>query len=48
VQDLTELCDRIVRAAECVTIETFANTWRETEYRLDVCRATNGTQTETL
>jgi len=40
--NVNELRDRISRAAECVTNEMFASTWRETEYRLDVCRATNG------
>jgi len=34
------LRDRIVRAAECVTNEILAITWRETEYHLDVCHAT--------
>jgi len=29
---------RIIRAAECVTSEMFISIWRETEYRLDVCR----------
>jgi hypothetical protein len=36
-------CVAIVGASECITNEMLANTWRETEYRLDVCRATNGT-----
>jgi hypothetical protein len=30
------------RAADCVTNEMFSGTCPETEYRLDVCRATNG------
>jgi hypothetical protein len=42
IQHVTQLCDRIVRAAECVTSEKLASTWRETEYCLDGCRATNG------
>jgi hypothetical protein len=42
VQNVNELRDRIVRAAECVTKEMHVSTWRETEYRLDMCRATNG------
>jgi hypothetical protein len=39
---VNELRDRTVRAAECVTNEMSASTWRETEYRLDVCRVTDG------
>jgi hypothetical protein len=31
----------MVRVAERVTNETLASIWRETEYRLDMCRATN-------
>jgi hypothetical protein len=38
---VNELLDRTVRAAECVTNEIFVSTWRETEYRLDACRAIN-------
>jgi len=40
---MNELRDRIVRAAECVTGKMLSNTWRGTEYRIDVCRATNAT-----
>jgi hypothetical protein len=40
MQNVNELRDRIVRAAECITNEMFSSTWPETEYRLDVCRAT--------
>jgi hypothetical protein len=46
VQNVKEMRDKIVRAAECVTIEMFASTWPETEYRLDVCRATEGAHIE--
>jgi len=42
VQNVSELSDRIVRAVEGVTNEMVATIWRETEYRLDVYRATNG------
>jgi hypothetical protein len=41
LQNVIDFRDRIVTAAECVTNEMFVSTWRETEYRLDVCRATN-------
>jgi len=36
----------IVRAAECITNEMLASTCPETEYHLDVCRATNGAHIE--
>jgi hypothetical protein len=36
MQNMKDLHDRIVRAAECVTNEMLASTWRETEYRLEV------------
>jgi len=39
---MNEFRDRIVRVAEFVTNAMLASTWRETEYRLDMCRATNG------
>jgi hypothetical protein len=42
VQSSDQLRDRIVRAAERVNNEMLANTWWETECRLNVCRATNG------
>jgi hypothetical protein len=34
--------ERNVRAAKYVTNKTFVNTWRHTEYRVEVCRAING------
>jgi hypothetical protein len=43
---VSELCDKIVRVAEYVTNEMLANTWHETEYCFDVCRATNGVHIE--
>jgi hypothetical protein len=43
---MKEMRDRIVRAAGCVTNEMFACTCPETEYRIDVCRATNGAHIE--
>jgi len=39
---VNELYDRVVRAAECFTNAMLASSWRETEYRLDMCRANNG------
>jgi hypothetical protein len=35
-ENVNEMRDRIVRAAECVTNEMLASTWRETENLLDV------------
>jgi hypothetical protein len=39
---MNKMHERIVRVAEFVTNEISASTCPETEYRLDVCRATNG------
>jgi hypothetical protein len=46
VHNMNELRDRTVRAAERISNEMFPSTWWETEYRLDVCRASNGAHTE--
>jgi hypothetical protein len=46
VQNVNELRDRTVRAAECVTNEMLVSTWQETEHCLDVCRATDGAHIE--
>jgi len=35
---MNPLLHGIVRAAECVTNEMLSISWRETEYRLDMCR----------
>ncbi|PSN32548.1 hypothetical protein C0J52_27480 [Blattella germanica] len=40
VVNLENLRQRIVPACASVTPEMLQNTWRELEYRLDVCRAT--------
>jgi hypothetical protein len=40
-QNVNELRDKIVRAAECITNEMSAGTYPKTEYHLDMCRATN-------
>jgi hypothetical protein len=42
LQNVKEWRGRIITAEECVANEMLVSTWRETEYRLDVCRATNG------
>jgi hypothetical protein len=46
MQDVIELRHRIITVAECITNEMIASTWRETEYCLDVCSATNDDHTE--
>jgi hypothetical protein len=46
VQDLDELRCRITAACETVTPVMLQNTWRETECRLDICRATRGKHVE--
>jgi hypothetical protein len=43
---VNELRERIVSAAEYITNEILVSTWRETEYLLDVCSATNGAHIE--
>jgi len=46
VPDITNLTARITYAFATITEDTLANTWRETEYRLDVLRATKGAHVE--
>jgi hypothetical protein len=43
IRDVQHLRDRIAT----VTPDTIRRTWHEIEYRLDVCRATNGARIET-
>jgi hypothetical protein len=47
IADLRTLRHRITEAVATVTEVTLVNTWREIEYRFDVCRATNGAHIET-
>ena len=46
IRDINHLRERIIAAVETVTPAMLANTWRAVEYRLDVCRATNGSHVE--
>jgi hypothetical protein len=46
VQNVDEFRDGLFSAAERITNETLFSTWRETEYRLDVCRAAIGAHTD--
>jgi len=46
VPDITHLKARIVDAFATITEDMLQNTWRETDYRLDVLRATKGAHVE--
>ncbi|GBM08565.1 hypothetical protein AVEN_69780-1 [Araneus ventricosus] len=47
ITDISDLKSRIIAAIKTVTPQILHNTWREIDYRLDVCRATNGAHIET-
>jgi len=44
--DITNLKPRITEAFATITEHVLENTWRETDYRLDVLRATKGAHVE--
>ena len=46
VRDLSDLQLRIIEAIGTVTVDMIARTWLETEYRLDILRATDGAHVE--
>jgi len=46
VPDITNLKARITDAFATITEYVLENTWRETDYRLDVLRATKGAHVE--
>jgi len=46
VPDITNLKARITDAFATITEHVLENTWRETDYRLDVLRATKGAHVE--
>ena len=46
VPDITNLKARITDAFVTITEDVLENTWRETDYRLDVLRATKGAHVE--
>ena len=46
VPDITNLKERITDACATITEDMLENTWRETDYRLDVHRATKGAHVE--
>jgi len=43
---LADLKQRIIEAVELITPHMLINTWKEVEYRSDVCRATTGAHIE--
>lgn len=47
IRDLQHLRQRITAAVAAITPEIIQRTWAEIDYRLDVCRATNGAHIET-
>ena len=42
LRDASDLQQRIIEALDTVTADMLARTWLETEYRLDILRATDG------
>lgn len=46
IRDVQHLRERIVNCVATVPPDMLARTWEEVEYRLDVCRATNGAHIE--
>ena len=46
VQDITNLKTRITEAFATITEDILENTWRGTDYRLDVLRAKKGANVE--
>ena len=46
VPDITNLKARITDAFATIAEDMLENTWRETDYRLDVLRATKGSHVE--
>jgi len=46
VPDITNLKARITDAFATITEDMLENTWRETDYRLDILRATKGAHVE--
>ena len=46
VSYIGDLQQRIIEALDTVTVGILARTWLETEYRLDILRATDGAHAE--
>jgi hypothetical protein len=45
---LKELCDRITNALQTITADMLHRVWDEFDYRVDVCRVTQGAHIEGL
>jgi hypothetical protein len=45
INDIQQLKQQIRAAITAVTLDVLGHVWQEVEYRLDVCRATNGVHT---
>ncbi|GBO29044.1 hypothetical protein AVEN_271697-1 [Araneus ventricosus] len=46
INDINHLKQRITDVIHCVTPDVLTRVWGERDYRLDACRATNGTHIE--
>ena len=46
IRDVSDLQQPIIEALDTVTVDMLARTWLETEYRLDILRATDGAHVE--
>ena len=46
--DLAELRQRIELAVACIDHQMLVRVWQELDYRIDVCRVTNGGHMEHL
>ena len=46
VRDVNDLQKRIIQALDTIIVDMPARTWLETEYRLDILRATDGAHVE--
>jgi len=46
VRDLADLRQSIIEGVGVITPQMLINTWKELEYRLDICRATAGAHIE--
>jgi hypothetical protein len=45
---LRELCDRITHSLQTITADMLHRVWDEFDYRVDVCRVTQGAHIEGL
>jgi hypothetical protein len=45
---IQELCDQITHALQAITVDMLNQVWYELDYRVDVCRVTQGAHIEGL